>query len=264
MKKIFIAFFVVLVSNVYSQISNYDVGDTVNNFLATDIDGNSYDLYNLLDQGKYVYIDFFASNCGTCQTKLPIFNKFYSKYGCNQGDVFCISISVRSNDYDREVIDFEQNYGGSGKHAPAVSADGGAQNIRVDFGVLSYPTFCVIAPDHTMIVENINNVNSFTDFSDTFPQDFDPPMIDCTNSIEDNNSTKPFKIYPNPSINGIFNISFNDKKIDIMLTDINGNIVFFKTKIFNNCTLKTKLSSGIYFIKLISNNDIYIDKLIVQ
>ena len=47
----------------FAQIPN---GSTAPNFTVTDINGNVISLYSLLDQGKTVYLDVFATWCVPC------------------------------------------------------------------------------------------------------------------------------------------------------------------------------------------------------
>ena len=68
----------------------------LNSFLivaVTDVYGVQHNLYEYADDGKYIYLDFFFDTCGVCQQTIPIFNEFFDKYGCNQGDLIMISMN---------------------------------------------------------------------------------------------------------------------------------------------------------------------------
>ncbi|MEM0519437.1 TlpA family protein disulfide reductase [Aequorivita flava] len=92
MKKItFLLLFIGFTIN--AQVNNYSVGDVVDDFTVTDIDGVEHNLYSITAQGKYVWLDFFFADCVPCQQTAPIFNEFFDKYGCNEGLVFCLSIN---------------------------------------------------------------------------------------------------------------------------------------------------------------------------
>ena len=123
MKKITSLFLILLFSIVtLAQTNNYNVGDVVDDFTVIDTNGNTWNLYDLTSQGKYVYLDFFFDTCGPCQTTTPIFNEFHDTYGCNQGNLFMLSVN-NGTDSDAEVIAFENAFGGDFTHAPAVSAE---------------------------------------------------------------------------------------------------------------------------------------------
>jgi hypothetical protein len=59
MKKLFIilALSGLMMSNVYSQVSLTTAVD----FTATDVEGNTVNLFSLLNAGKYVAIEFWAT-----------------------------------------------------------------------------------------------------------------------------------------------------------------------------------------------------------
>jgi len=261
-KCFFLIFLTWTVFQSSAQLSNYNVGDTVNDFSITDIDGNTYTLYDLLNQGKYVYIDFFATNCGSCQTKIPVFNGFYDKYGCNEGDVFCISIEVSNHD-DATVVAFEQQYGGTSNHAPVVTFNGNANAVVSDFGLNSYPTICAIDPTKKLFAENISPVSSVHDIAQSFPLNFNPPVMSCSNNIEMNNQ-HTFHIFPIPTHRHIHINGVKTTALEIDIYDLNGLKVYHN--IFsnqNNINIDLKLKNGLYIIKLASENIIQYQKIII-
>ena len=65
---------------------------SIPDFTLLDIDGNEVNLYKILDEGKYVIIDFWATWCVPCCKALPHLNAFHEKYE----DVVVIAISEDS------------------------------------------------------------------------------------------------------------------------------------------------------------------------
>jgi len=108
----------------FSQVNNYQIGDTIDDFTVTDIHGVEHNLYSITAQGKYVWLDFFFVDCGPCRSTVKYFNEFYDKYGCNAGEVYCLSINL-GNDSNDYVEWYEGEFGGPFNHAqlPAEKVD---------------------------------------------------------------------------------------------------------------------------------------------
>lgn len=77
---LFTAFVVAGVQNANAQLAN---GCIAPDFTATDINGNSWNLYSILDQGKTVFIDISATWCGPCWSYHNSLNleNLYNQYG---------------------------------------------------------------------------------------------------------------------------------------------------------------------------------------
>lgn len=246
-----------------AQVSNYNVGDVVDDFTVTDVHGVEHNLYTYLAEGKYVYLDFFFDTCVPCQTTTPIFNEFYDKYGCNEGDVFCISIN-NGTDTNAEVLAFEQAYGGPFNHAPAVSSEGGSGDVDNDFGVNAYPTYCLIGPDSTLLVKDIWPLTGVETFEDTFPVDFDPPIMACSLGVTDSAGSFNFAVYPTPS-NGTLNIQLiNAMPTEVVVYDIMGRNIFENNFDDQNIQLRLEVTSGTYFVRVYSEEGFATKTILIQ
>ncbi len=181
-----------------AQVTGYAVGATVDNFTVTDVNGNEHDLYAYAEAGKYILLDFFFDTCGPCQVTTPIFNEFHDKYGCNAGDVICISMN-NGTDTDEEVIAFEETFGGPFNHAAAVSNDGGAGPVDDAFGISAYPTFCLIGPDKTLLNGDIWPIADVSTFENAFPDGAITEMPCSVNVTENTIEFNLDRVYPNPT-----------------------------------------------------------------
>ena len=124
-------------------------------FTVTDIHGNTFNLFNHLDSGKHVIIDFFFTTCGPCQASVPTLNDAYTKYGCNTGDVFFISIDDRND--DATVSQYETDF--SSLLPAASGSEGGGSAVASSYGVSAFPTVILIAPDRAILEQDIYPVS---------------------------------------------------------------------------------------------------------
>ncbi|MGB6047775.1 MAG: T9SS type A sorting domain-containing protein [Flavobacteriales bacterium] len=179
-----------------AQANNYANGSTVANFTVTDINGNTHSLYDYTSQGKYVLLDFFFAACGPCQQTAPYFNQLHETYGCNSADLICLTIN-NGNDNDAQVLAYENTYGGTYAHSPAVSNTGGGPAVTSTFGVGAFPTYCLIGPDNKMVKNDMWPISSMQSFVNYLPPAIQPAA--CATSVPEISGTRNISIYPSPS-----------------------------------------------------------------
>ncbi|WP_347374408.1 T9SS type A sorting domain-containing protein [Aequorivita sp. Q41] len=245
-----------------AQINNYNVGDVVDDFTVTDTDGVEHNMYTITASGKHVWLDFFFVDCGPCQATASMFNEFYDKYGCNDGEVYALSINSGRDD-DEYVKWYEQQYGGNFNHAPAASNEGGGGPVTSNFGVGAFPTYCLIGPDNKVILKDIYPIYSVQTFEDSFPAGFNPPVMQCTLGVSDS-QTFDFNIYPSIS-KGAININLpSDATSTIAIFNALGQQVFKNTYSEKNINLNLQLSAGVYMVKVSADNASATKRIIIE
>ena len=239
----------------FGQVNAYNVGDVVDNFIVTDTDGVEHNLYDITASGKYVFLDFFFTTCGPCQQTQKYFNELHDKYGCNQGEIFTLSITGYPGDTDAKVIQFENTYGGPFNHSPAVSIEGNGAAVTSNFGINAFPTYCIIAPDNTLAVKDIWPISNVISYENAFPNGFDPEPMECTTMSVSDLDSHFFNLYPSVS-NGQFTVNLanaSDAKISVYNTL--GQVVYSNSYAnTQNITLDLKLSSGVYILKVATSD----------
>jgi thiol-disulfide isomerase/thioredoxin len=244
----------------HAQIQGYSVGDTVDDFTITTIDGEEINLYTITAGGQYVYIDFFFVDCGPCQNTAPHFNQFHDAYGCNEGDVFCMSVNTGQDD-DAYVESYETNYGGDYSPCPISSGDGGSAVVDNDFNPAAYPTICLISPDNVLLNGDIWPISSYSDFADALVDEgFTPELMECTAlSVKEIESKEAFSVYPNPASDHI-TISADGSIIQaIEMFNSIGNKVY---QVRANASANTVnvdvsgLDAGIYIVNIYDENNV--------
>ncbi|MBK8490581.1 MAG: redoxin domain-containing protein [Saprospirales bacterium] len=125
-------------------------GSTAPNWTLTDENGVTHTLYDYLDQGYTVYIDFFATWCGICWNykQAGHLNNLYNQYGPNGTD----KVRVFSIEGDISTP-ASALYGGSGSVGnwvagvphPVIHAPDGT--VPGAYAIVSFPTVYAICPD---------------------------------------------------------------------------------------------------------------------
>ena len=124
-------------------------------FTATDVHGTEVHLFDILDGGQYVLVDFFFVNCGPCQIATPKVVESYYAMGCNQHDVFYIEISDR--DSDAACLNWVNNYG---VEYPTISGAAGGSGISNTYQIGAFPTVILIAPDRSIVINDLWPINN--------------------------------------------------------------------------------------------------------
>ena len=153
MKKIFTLIFAISLSlNMLGQCPL----STAVDFTATDCYGSyEVNLFDILDRGQYVLIDFFFTTCTPCQQAVPKLVESCSYFGCNMHDVYYIEISDR--DSDAACQSWAENYD---VFYPTISGEGGGSTISDQYMIGSYPTVILIAPDHSIVIHDLYPISS--------------------------------------------------------------------------------------------------------
>ena len=124
-------------------------------FTATDVHGTEVHLFDILDSGQYVLIDFFFTTCGPCQQATPKVVESYYAMGCNMHDVFYMEIAT--GDSDAACLNWVNTYG---VEYPTISGQAGGTGICSQYQIGAYPTLIVIAPDRSIVINALWPINN--------------------------------------------------------------------------------------------------------
>ena len=232
------------------------------NFTITDTDGQQHTLFDYLDAGKYVLIDFYFTTCGACNTAMPSLNEAYKRFGCNQADI--VFIAINRGNTDAQVITHRQIYGG---YFPSSSGiNGQADDVVTAYGVTAFPTISLIAPNRSFISKDIypviqSNLDKAIHFEAGLP--FQTGSCDVPNRHHLLRKKAELSLYPNPVINTA-SVQVNlihAMDVQVKIINVLGQTV--QTPIDSLLTEPTtriidfgKYRPGIYFIQLITNGQV--------
>lgn len=118
-------------------------------FTATDIHGKEIHLFDILDRGHHVLIDFFWYTCSSCRDIMPNIVDTYYKFGCNLEDIFYLEVDRIDN--NERCMQWCEEFG---VEYPTISKEGGGEMIASLFKLTSAPHYFLIAPDRSIIFDS--------------------------------------------------------------------------------------------------------------
>ena len=139
---------VILSFNVKAQTSLTEAVD----FTGTDCYGEEViNLFEILDRGQHVLIDFYYYQCTPCQRVVPYVVEAYEALGCNNHDVFFMEVTHYDN---AEICQWwAEKYG---VQYPTISKEYGGEEIRAAYNIPSFPSLVLIAPDRKILLQDMD------------------------------------------------------------------------------------------------------------
>ena len=143
---------------IMAQMPN---GSTAPNVRLTDLNGNEHKLYDYLDQGKSVLLDFFAVWCEPCQSQAYLLESIYQNYGPNgNNSLMILGLESEDSTLDAQCI----NYNGFPWEAitsyPIIN---NTEDVPYEYNINFYPSVYLICPDRTITEINESEINTISD-----------------------------------------------------------------------------------------------------
>ena len=151
------------------------------NFKATAHEGEEIDLFGILDQGKYVLINFFYSGMPIeDKAVVPTLVDAYYSLGCNESDIYFMEVSPTDTDASYSIGTWLTQY--NIPYPTIHTKTGGDTGDKIDemYDIQSYPTTILIAPDRSIKLNNYKpeSVSAMVEYLTT---EFDIEENYCSN-----------------------------------------------------------------------------------
>lgn len=114
-------------------------------FTLTDVWGVQRNLYQALDSGKTVVLDFFITSCGTCQINTPSLDSIWDDLGYNGDSIWVWGIESSGRN-DSAILAFMQQFNADYPFFSTANDD----VVTYIYHITYTPQYYVVCPDRTM------------------------------------------------------------------------------------------------------------------
>lgn len=239
----------------YSQLSN---GSIAPNFSLTDRDGNVHNLYQYLDQGKVVFIKFFACHCPGCwgyhnTGKLETLHQTYGPSGTNQIIVLMLEHDVNNPEAFSGMGNYTQGDWEDGNSVPMIDVEGNDRSVFSDYNLNYYPMIMKICSDKTVeLMSTSYSVSQLFQEADDCAGALSVESVVETGSVYVDNINKQLKL---KGFEEVGNITFYNVMGQKALAVDGGS---------NSIVDVSSLSSGMYVVRLTHSSGILSEKILIE
>lgn len=233
----------------------------------TDTNGNSYNLYDELRKGKTILLDFFASWCGPCEDSTPEINRIWDRFGRGKSSFQVFGITTHETDTDAVIdnLPWGAEYPKFSYSETGVSLYSHLYTLfRTGDGI---PYFFMICPntEHPGFSEITVSVAGW--YGEEY---MTQQALSCNPRLSVNDLDKPrtLSLYPNPAMEQThleLNLPTSDEVVIQVYNNL-GQSVYSKNLIMgageHSLGIPLEgLQSGLHFVQVKTNHQIYLEKL---
>lgn len=168
-----------------SSLAQLPSGSVAPDFDLIDINGESHNLYEYLDQGKYVILEFFGARCQPCWNfhETHLLEDLYQEYGpAGRNELMVISIEANAYTDQEELMGGGDAVGDfvTGISYPIINDEAGSQTgIIISktaqlYGMNFVPNLFVICPNRLLTMHKVRDLDAeqiFKSSESCIPQD---------------------------------------------------------------------------------------------
>jgi hypothetical protein len=230
--------------NAKAQLAN---GSIAPDFTLSDINGNVHHLYDYLDQGKTVYLDFSAAHCPTCWNyhNTHALKTLYNEHGAMgtiSQDAVVLFIELDANNGLNEFNGISGNTQGdwlAGTPYPFLNPEGADRQIITNYKVNFYPMIYGICPNKSIKFLGAQTASILYDYTTT-----------CVTSAIEDEVFSNVKVYPNPAQNELF-IAGIEKYAILRVNDIARKTIFVENLPKGETKIDiSAIPTGFYFLDI--------------
>jgi len=235
-------------------------------FTLADTEGETYQLYDLLDQNKVVLLDFFFIACAPCYHSLPTIKSLWETYGSGSDCFYVLGLDVRVQESSEMLSQYKSNKGIS---YPLFASD--TNNAQPNIlcqqysGGLNVPAFVVILPDRTVEYMHVGWGEEGTGLISAIDSIMLNKACEPTTINKLDQSTEEPIIYPNPTTELITVTNLPREATRINVYNVLGELVHSQQTASDDSLIDlSTLPSGLYIIQLQNRQMTFRKKVIKQ